>query len=184
MFHDLDDAEALLNQTQANRTLPNATTTPLNTHQIGGEVMNFTAFSTGIINGGGSKVLAVEVVGGKDFILFFFLIVQCMLFYLTAVCVYCDALHLSVLYYIIYLYLLFFPFFCLLCHIMSLLLYSYHVLRHLYLLYTSLHPLLLSSLFCPAISCHVMSCYVLSYPILPSQVHFCHARYTPYTLYT
>jgi hypothetical protein len=75
MFHDLDDAEALLNQTQANRTLPNTTTAPLNTHQTGGEVMNFTAFSTGVINGGGSKVLAVEVVGGENFILYSFLIV-------------------------------------------------------------------------------------------------------------
>ena len=79
MFHDLDDAEALLNQTQANRTLPGATTAPLNTqqnaHQIGGEVMNFTAFSTGVINGGGSKVLAVEVVGGKNSALYISLLV-------------------------------------------------------------------------------------------------------------
>jgi hypothetical protein len=83
MFHDLDDAEALLNQTQANRTLPNATTAFLNTHQnahqIGGEVMNFTAFSTGVINGGGSKVLAVEVVGGKNSVLSNFLTVLCVL---------------------------------------------------------------------------------------------------------
>jgi hypothetical protein len=80
MFHDLDDAEALLNQTQANRTLPGTTTASLNAHLIGGEVMNFTAFSTGVINGGGSKVLAVEVVGGW-FFLSSFLIVYCSVCY-------------------------------------------------------------------------------------------------------
>ena len=71
MFHDLDDAEALLNTIQADRTLPSAPVKALGVKDASAEVMNFTAFSSGTVNGGGSKVLAVEVVGGKS--LFFFL---------------------------------------------------------------------------------------------------------------
>ena len=69
MFHDLDDAEALLNTIQVDRALPSAPIKPLGAKDASTEVMNFTAFSSGIVNGGGSKVLAVEVVGGEALLL-------------------------------------------------------------------------------------------------------------------
>ena len=99
MFHDLDDAEALLGENQAHRTLPSAPTDPLNTHAQGpGQgpsegVMNFTAFSSGIMNGGGSKVLAVEVVGGESL----FLKGLIRFCYSCAVAMHCTALACAVL---------------------------------------------------------------------------------------